>query len=135
MFPRLRSTRKRKSGWTRLHWWGYQMKVYRNGTAIGIMQKLFPLRLESSASARILPMKIKLNRSKNPVEVKLKKYSAEQNLFMDNCIDRVIEFGFIVPNITAHWQAAPHLTPKSLPGMFTTIIDLRPVSKATQEEI
>lgn len=42
------------------------------------------------------------------------------------------EFGFLVPNPNAEWQAAPHLVPKAnSKALFRTTIDLRPINSAT----
>ena len=66
------------------------------------------------------------------MKVKARRYPAKQRAFLNKYVDRLVEFGFFIPNPDADWQAAPLLVPKrNSKADFRLAIDLRPFNSAT----
>lgn len=57
-------------------------------------------------------MKIYLNDSKTPVKVKVRKYPANQRMFLDAYFDELVKMGFLKVCPTKSWRVAPHLVPE-----------------------
>lgn len=72
-------------------------------------KSVFHIVLGGGGPSKIPPMKIVF--SKRLASMKLKRYKAEQLLFFDNDIDRLVELGFIAADTTVLWSAVPHLEP------------------------
>lgn len=79
-------------------------------------------------------MKTRLDQSKTPVKVKLRKYPTEQRKFLDKYLSRLVELNFIKPCPQAAWQAAPHMVPKDSEAKYRTTIDLRPANATVAEQ-
>lgn len=73
---------------------------------------MFRLRLGSGGQSKITSMKIRFNQSKAPVKVKVRKYPAEQQNFLDEYLSKLVELNSIKPCLQAAWQATPHSVPK-----------------------
>ena len=77
-------------------------------------------------------MRVRIIPNHNPVKVKVRRYNADQRLWMDEYIDTLVEMGFLQPNPHADWQAASLLVPKKdSKTWYRMAIDLRPVNAAT----
>lgn len=96
---------------------------------------VFKLRLGSGGPAKVAPMKIDLMEEKRPVKVKVRRYPPDQRAFLDEYFAQLVQFGFVVPDPTVEWQAAPHLVPKPSKSKYRVTIDLRPVNAATKAEV
>lgn len=79
-------------------------------------------------------MKINLDDSKKPAKVKVRKYPADQQTFLDANFNEIVKTGFFKACPTASWQTAPHLVPKDTKTKHLTTIDLQPVNAATKAE-
>lgn len=95
---------------------------------------MFRLRLGGGGLAKITAMKIRLDPSKTPAKVRLRKYPAEQRNFLDEYLSQFVELYFIKSCLQAAWQAAPHLVSKDSEAKFRMTIDLKPVNMATVAE-
>lgn len=94
-------------------------------------KSVFRLRLGSGGPAKITPMKIRLDETKEPVKVKVRKYPVEKCKFSNEYLSQLVSLEFLKPCPQATWQAAPHLVPKELKAKSRRTIDLRPVNAAT----
>lgn len=65
--------------------------------AIEKHNEIFKSRQESGGPASVAPMKIALNPTKKPVQVKIKRYPANQGNFLDKHITQLSNMGFIKP--------------------------------------
>eukprot|EP00171_Calliarthron_tuberculosum_P004595 IDg4595t1 len=97
-------------------------------------RSVFRIRLGKTPPASVPPMKIDLDPSKTPVQVRARRYSAPQRAFLNEYVKKLEEMGFFIANPNAEWQAAPHIVPKpSSRAKFRMTIDLRPVNAATRK--
>ena len=95
---------------------------------------VFRVRLGKTPPANVPPMKIDLDPSKPPVQVRARRYSGPQRAFLNKYVQQLVDMGFFVANPNAEWQAAPHIVPKpSSRALFRMKIDLRPVNAATRK--
>lgn len=58
---------------------------------------IFKIQLVSGNSAKVTPMKIALDDSKNPVKVKDRRYPTDQNKFLDAFFEELASMGFLKP--------------------------------------
>lgn len=69
---------------------------------------IFKICLRSEGPARIEPMKIVLDPTKNPVKVKVRKYASYQGNFLDVKFSKLVDMGLLKTSPHAALQAAPH---------------------------
>lgn len=96
-----------------------------------IYESVFKISRGSGGPARVLPMDITLDSSKNPVRVKTRRYPMNQGSFSNYYLSQLTSLGLIKSESTVPWQAAPHLVPKDSHAKFRTNIDLRFINAAT----
>lgn len=53
---------------------------------------------------------------------------------MNICFQKLVEYGYIEPNLNVSWQSAPLVVQKS-ENKFRVIIELRPLNEATISEM
>lgn len=87
-------------------------------------QLVFRIILGSGRLAEVKPMKTVLEKSKKPVEFKLRKYPAEQRKFQNVYIEKFVGMGSPKTCPQASGQVASHLVPKDSKSKFQATIDL-----------
>lgn len=92
---------------------------------------VFRTSFSSGPHAKLRPLRIDLTRDARPVKVRLRNYSKEQQDFLTDMTDKLVEHGMAYPNPTSAWACAPLLVPKDGPTKFRFTVDLRPVNRFT----
>lgn len=77
-------------------------------------------------------MKITLDMNKEPANVRVRKYLADQKMVVDAYFDNLLKMCFLEICLQAFGQAAQHLVPNDFKSKYRTTIDLRPVSAGTK---
>ena len=73
---------------------------------------VFLVRLGKTSPASVAPMNIDLDKTKVPIRVRARIYSAPQRAFLNTYVAKLVEMGFLVANLDAEWQAALHIVSK-----------------------
>lgn len=97
-------------------------------------KSIFRIRFGSGGPARVSPMKIALDATKQLMKVNVCKYPAQQRKFLDAYFVKLLSMGLLKVFPTAAWQAAPHLVLKDFRSKYRTTINPRPVNAATKFE-
>lgn len=109
----------------------YQGKVSGNYCKLLAKKRsIFKVYLDCGGPAIAPFIKNTLDPSKKPVRVKVCKYPAEQQKFIDAYFDKLLEIGFFKVCAQVFFQAVPHLVPKELETEYQTTVDQQPVKNA-----
>ena len=76
--------------------------------------KRFKIQLGMSNTADAAPVKLELKKDARRVRVKARRCSADERASMELCVKKLVEMGFLIPNLNATWQSAPVLVPKKI---------------------
>lgn len=76
------------------------------------------------------PIEVRLDEKEQTIRVTVRKYSPEQEMFMDTYIQKLAVYGYIKPSPIATWQSAPCLIPKGK-DRYRVPTGLPPVNTAT----
>jgi hypothetical protein len=80
--------------------------------------------------AKVRAMVTNIEPGSAPVRVRVRRYTAQQAVFLRDYTDRLVALGHAFRNPTSTWCCAPLLIPKP-PDTFRFTVDLRPVDKVT----
>lgn len=86
---------------------------------------LFRIRLGKGGPAKIAPMRVNLDRTKNSVKVNAHNDLREQRKFLDDYFEEFVKVSFFKVCSHAAWKATPHLAAKDLKANFGTTINMR----------
>ena len=84
--------------------------------------------------ANVPPLKIQLKPNSKPTIVRLRRYTAEHQEFLDKLMNKLIELDYVYPNPTSKWGSTPHLVAKSVPSRWRFTGDLREINRWTVAE-
>lgn len=101
-------------------------------TLIYKSKTIFNIWPESGGPASVPPLKITLDSTERPVNVKLRRYSAAKREFLNFYMSQLVSLDIMKPNALASWEAVPHLVPKDSNEKYRTKIELRPVNAETK---
>ena len=113
-----------------------------NGMSEGGLQRLakiikdyssvFRIRLGKSEPAKVKPMRVQVDPKFQPIHVKVRRYSPQQQKFLDKYVETLKRAGMWIDYPGAEWQAAPLLVHKpNSKAKYRVTVDLRPVNAAT----
>ena len=95
-------------------------------------EDIFRVGMTNDDSAKVPPMRIKLEEGTTPFRTKVRRYPKEQAQFLKKTVDKLVKLGMVKRNTESAWACAPLIVPK--PGSkdkWRFTVDLRPVNKAT----
>lgn len=92
---------------------------------------VFRMSFSSSSPAKVAPLVVNCLDDGNPVRVRLKNYSIEQEDFLPRFVTRVVDAGMAHSGHAASCACAPLLELNEGSSMFPFVADLRPVNRIT----
>lgn len=91
---------------------------------------MFRLWLRKEKPVKVSPVKIRLSPKTKSVQVRVRRYPLDQKKIMDTYFSKLVEYGYIKPNPSASWKAAPNVVPKGK-CRYCLTIEMRPVNAIT----